>query len=134
MTGSHQGQSNSGRNDGTSRREECEKRSSRREAGALEKPAGNERRPPEAPQRAAIRHQLMQADPPRDIRTIYRRAADRGQLDLEVIPESVLSMPFDLVRHDILMTLAPVGRCRIEQQIVDDLFMPLLRPHVSDQL
>jgi hypothetical protein len=34
-------------------------------------------------------------------------------------------MPFDLMRHDLPMTLKPVSRERI-QSIVDDLFMPLL--------
>jgi hypothetical protein len=38
---------------------------------------------------------------------------------------AVLTMPFDLMRHDLLMTLKPVSRERI-QSIVDDLFMPLL--------
>ena len=33
-------------------------------------------------------------------------------------------MPFDLVRHDLLMNLKPLRRARIES-IVDDLFLPL---------
>ena len=33
-------------------------------------------------------------------------------------------MPFDLLRHDMLMTLKPVPRERITS-IVDDLFLPL---------
>jgi hypothetical protein len=35
-------------------------------------------------------------------------------------------MPFDLVRHDLLMDLKPVKRSRIES-IVDELFLPLVR-------
>ena len=34
-------------------------------------------------------------------------------------------MPFDLMRHDLLMTLKPVSAERIAA-IVDDLFMPLV--------
>jgi AcrR family transcriptional regulator len=60
------------------------------------------------------------------IRTIYQRAHDRGEIDLQRIPQAVLSMPFDLVRHDLLMDLKPLKRARIES-IVDELFLPLVR-------
>ncbi len=59
-------------------------------------------------------------------RTIYQRAHARGEIDLERIPPAVLAMPFDLVRHDMLMDLKPLEPERI-QSIVDDLFVPLLR-------
>jgi hypothetical protein len=59
------------------------------------------------------------------IRTIYQRAHDRGEIDLNLIPSAVLAMPFDLVRHDLLMDLKPVKRSRIES-IVDELFLPLV--------
>jgi hypothetical protein len=36
-----------------------------------------------------------------------------------------MSMPFDLMRHDLLMTLKPVPATRIVS-IVDDLFLPLV--------
>jgi AcrR family transcriptional regulator len=61
---------------------------------------------------------------------IYRRAHERGELDLDTIPAAVLTMPFDLMRHDLLMTLRPVPADRITA-IVDDLFMPLLAAHLS---
>lgn len=57
---------------------------------------------------------------------VYRRAHERGEIDLGSIPEAVLAMPFDLVRHDLLMTLKPIPRERI-LAIVDDLFLPLVR-------
>jgi AcrR family transcriptional regulator len=60
------------------------------------------------------------------VQTIYQRAHDRGEIDLAHIPTAVLAMPFDLVRHDMLMDLKPLGRARI-QAIVDDLFMPLIQ-------
>lgn len=59
-------------------------------------------------------------------RTIYQRAHDRGEIDLARIPAAVLDMPFDLVRHDLLMDLEPPKPARI-QSIVDDLFLPLLQ-------
>nr|WP_042185131.1 TetR/AcrR family transcriptional regulator [Kibdelosporangium sp. MJ126-NF4]CEL16542.1 Transcriptional regulator, TetR family [Kibdelosporangium sp. MJ126-NF4]CTQ90495.1 Transcriptional regulator, TetR family [Kibdelosporangium sp. MJ126-NF4] len=62
------------------------------------------------------------------IRTIYQRAHDRGEIDLDRIPAAVLAMPYDLVRHDLLMTLKPLEPARI-QSIVDELFLPLVLKH-----
>ena len=56
---------------------------------------------------------------------IYRRAHDRGEIDLDRIPPAVLAMPFDLVRHDLVMNLEPLKPERI-RSIVDDLFLPLV--------
>ncbi|WP_406636966.1 TetR/AcrR family transcriptional regulator C-terminal ligand-binding domain-containing protein [Amycolatopsis sp. WGS_07] len=58
---------------------------------------------------------------------IYRRAHDRGEIDLSRVPRAVLEMPFQLVRHDLLMDPAPLPATRI-RSIVDDLFLPLVRP------
>ncbi len=63
-------------------------------------------------------------------RIIYRRAHDRGDIDLGRIPPAVLAMPFDLVRHDLLMDLKPLPPERI-REIVDDVFMPLVRLYQS---
>ena len=57
-------------------------------------------------------------------RPIYRRAHERGDIDVERIPTAVLDLPFDLVRHDLLMNLAAPKPSRIKS-IVDDLFLPL---------
>lgn len=56
---------------------------------------------------------------------IYRRAQERGEIDLDAVPPAVLSMPFDLMRLDLLMTLKPVPAERLTA-IVDDLFLPLV--------
>lgn len=56
---------------------------------------------------------------------IFRRAHDRGEIDLDRIPPAVLDMPFDLLRHDLLMTLKPLRPERI-QTIIDDMFLPLV--------
>ncbi|MEV4298714.1 TetR/AcrR family transcriptional regulator [Microbispora rosea] len=62
------------------------------------------------------------------VRAIYQRAHDRGEIDLDRIPPAVLAMPFDLVRHDLLMDLEPPKPARI-RSILDDLFLPLARGH-----
>lgn len=74
---------------------------------------------------AEVRERLV-GDSPVWSRQIYRRAHERGEIDLDSIPEAVLAMPFDLIRHDLLMTLKPIPRERI-RAIVDDLFLPLVR-------
>jgi AcrR family transcriptional regulator len=56
---------------------------------------------------------------------IFLYAHERGEIDLDKTPPAVLTMPFDLMRHDLLMTLKPVSSDRITE-IVDDLFMPLV--------
>jgi AcrR family transcriptional regulator len=72
---------------------------------------------------AEVRARIIEEQP---IRTsqIYRRAHERGEIDLDRIPAAVLTMPFDLMRHDLLMTLTAVPPERIVS-IVDDLFLPL---------
>lgn len=55
---------------------------------------------------------------------VFRRAHDRGEIDLARVPGDVLELPFQLVRHDVLMTLRPVSAERI-RSIVDDVFWPL---------
>ena len=72
---------------------------------------------------AEVRGRLIE-DRPLSNQEIYRRAHERGDIDLDRIPAAVLSMPFDLMRHDLLMTLRPVPPERITS-IVDDLFLPL---------
>ncbi|MFB4305169.1 TetR/AcrR family transcriptional regulator [Actinomadura sp. GTD37] len=73
---------------------------------------------------AELRDHVLGGSPLRS-RDVYRRAAERGELDLGRVPESVLAMPFDLLRHDMLMTFEPVPDERVIA-IVDELFLPLL--------
>jgi AcrR family transcriptional regulator len=75
---------------------------------------------------AQARDKVMDAQSLPRVRVIYQRAHDRGEIDLERIPAAVLAMPFDLVRHDLLMDLEPLRPARI-QSIVDELFLPLLQ-------
>lgn len=75
---------------------------------------------------AQARDKIMGVQAPPRVREIYRRAHDRGEIDLERTPSAVLAMPFDLVRHDMLADFEPVRAARI-RSIVDDLFLPLVR-------
>jgi len=72
---------------------------------------------------AEVRARLITTEPLRS-QEIYRRARERGEID-DNVPEAVLAMPFDLMRHDLLMTLKPVPPERV-RVIIDELFMPLL--------
>jgi AcrR family transcriptional regulator len=73
---------------------------------------------------AQVREKLL-GDRPLWSGQILERAHERGEIDLDRIPPAVLTMPFDLMRHDILMTYKPIPPERI-LAIVDDLFMPLV--------
>jgi AcrR family transcriptional regulator len=72
------------------------------------------------------RDKIMDAQLLPRLRVIFQRAHDRGEIDLEHIPSAVLAMPFDLVRHDMLMDLGPLKPARI-RSIVDELFLPLVQ-------
>ena len=73
---------------------------------------------------AEVRMRIM-ANRPLWSDRIYQHAQQRGEIDLEKIPPAVLTMPFDLIRLDLLMTLKPVTAERV-REIVDDLFLPLV--------
>ncbi|WP_194908046.1 TetR/AcrR family transcriptional regulator [Catenulispora rubra] len=74
---------------------------------------------------ADIRERLM-SDNSRWSEQILTRAEERGEIDLATIPPAVLAMPFDLMRHEMLMTYKAIPVERVTE-IVDDLFMPLVR-------
>lgn len=77
------------------------------------------------------RDKVMGEQPLPRARTIYQRAHDRGEIDLGRLPATVLAMPFDLLRHDMLMDLRPLKPARL-RSIVDELFLPLVRSHHGD--
>ncbi|MEW2517057.1 TetR/AcrR family transcriptional regulator [Actinacidiphila alni] len=72
------------------------------------------------------RDKVMAAQQLPQVRPLYQRAHDRGELDLAGVPPAVLALPFDLLRHDLLMNTEPPSADRIHS-IVDELFLPLLR-------
>ncbi|MFJ9690677.1 TetR/AcrR family transcriptional regulator [Kitasatospora sp. NPDC101183] len=57
---------------------------------------------------------------------IYERAVARGEADPQRLTERVKTLPFDLLRHEFLTTLAPVPD-HVLEEIVDTLFLPLVR-------
>src|ERR1700733_11632219 len=57
---------------------------------------------------------------------IFERAVERGEIKPEHLSERIKSLPFDLLRHEILVTFAPVPD-RVLEEIVDTIFLPLVR-------
>lgn len=57
---------------------------------------------------------------------ILNRAAERGEIDLSKLTPRVIDMPVTLMRHELVMTFAPVPDDTI-REIVDDLWLPMLR-------
>ena len=80
---------------------------------------------------AEVRARLL-GDRPMWSDQIFRRAHERGEINLDKTPAAVLALPFDLMRHDLLMTLKPVPPERIAA-IVDDLFLPLVAAYRPGQ-
>ena len=75
---------------------------------------------------AQMRDRIMGEQRLSRVRTIYRRAHGRGEIDLDRVPSAVLALPFDLVRHDLLMDVAALKLPRIVS-IIDEIFLPLVR-------
>ncbi|MGV0849874.1 TetR-like C-terminal domain-containing protein [Mycolicibacterium phlei] len=65
------------------------------------------------------------AEGPSAMEAVVQRAIERGELT-SVPPPRVVSLPVDLVRHELLMTMAEVPAETI-REIVDDVFLPLVR-------
>ena len=57
---------------------------------------------------------------------IVARAIARGELGPRTSTARVISLPVDLLRHELLMTLEPTAP-EIITSIVDDVFLPLAR-------
>lgn len=58
---------------------------------------------------------------------ILERAVARGEADPARITPRIAALPFDLLRHELFMTLKPVPR-KVIEEIVDTIFLPLVRP------
>ena len=57
--------------------------------------------------------------------TILKRAADRGEIPTADLPERVVTLPADLIRHELLLTHRPVAKSTAVE-IVDGIYLPLL--------
>jgi AcrR family transcriptional regulator len=55
------------------------------------------------------------------------RAVIRGEIDPARLTPRIASLPFDLFRNELMMTLKPVPD-HVLRQIVDDIFIPLVAP------
>jgi AcrR family transcriptional regulator len=58
---------------------------------------------------------------------VMRRAVERGEIDPDRLTPRIAAVPFDLFRHELLMTLKPVTEETIIE-IVDTIFLPLVEP------
>jgi AcrR family transcriptional regulator len=56
-----------------------------------------------------------------------QRAVGRGEIEPTRLTPRIADLPFDLWRHEVLMTLKPVPD-HVLRQIVDDIFIPLVTP------
>lgn len=59
--------------------------------------------------------------------TILARAVERGEIVPAKLTPRVAALPYDLYRAEVMMTLKPVPDAVIES-IVDEVFLPLVRP------
>lgn len=70
---------------------------------------------------------IVMAGPGPAIETVLARAVERGEVDPAKLTPRVVGVPYDLFRQELLMTLKPVPDEVIES-IVDEVFLPLVRP------
>jgi AcrR family transcriptional regulator len=73
---------------------------------------------------AVLRDRLL-GDRVSSASVFLERAAQRGEIPARAWPSGLVTMPSDLFRHDLVMTLARVPDARIVE-IVDELWLPLL--------
>jgi AcrR family transcriptional regulator len=60
------------------------------------------------------------------LRIMVRRAVERGELAGEPASDRIVDLPFDLFRHEMLMTMGPATDEAIVE-VVEDVWLPLLR-------
>lgn len=72
-----------------------------------------------------LREQML-GDRVTGMKIIMDRAIARGEVDPDRLTPRLVSLPFDLYRHELIMTLKPVPR-DTQEQILDEVFLPLVR-------
>ena len=77
-----------------------------------------------AEMRADLRAQIVDVDV---MQTILGRAIDRGDIAAARLTPRIVSLPTDLARHEVLMTFEPLSD-EVIKEIVDEVFLPLVRP------
>jgi AcrR family transcriptional regulator len=73
---------------------------------------------------ADVRGLFLEGRPSATDRAIERAVA-RGEIDPARLTPRIASLPYDLWRHEVMMTLKPVPD-HVLRQIVDDIFIPLV--------
>jgi AcrR family transcriptional regulator len=76
---------------------------------------------------ADIRREILKDRRIRGIDPILERGIARGEVDPRRVTDRIRTLPFDLFRHEALMTLQPLSDAAITE-IVDEIFLPLVRP------
>ena len=76
---------------------------------------------------ADIHREVLKDRRTRGIDIILERGIARGEVDPARLTERIRTLPFDLFRHEALMTLQPLSAAAITE-IVDEIFLPLVRP------
>ncbi len=76
---------------------------------------------------ADIRRQILDDRPTGGIDAILERGIARGEVDRARVTDRIRTLPFDLFRHEAMMTLQPVSDA-VLVEIVDEVFLPLVRP------
>ncbi len=74
--------------------------------------------------RAQVRTQIVGPDV---MQAVLARAIERGEITADRLTPRIVALPTDLARHEILTTFAPLSDEAI-REIVDDIFLPLVRP------
>nr|WP_221375782.1 TetR/AcrR family transcriptional regulator [Actinoplanes polyasparticus] len=72
-----------------------------------------------------LRDKIRDPSRPTSMETIVARAVERGEVPDRARPARVVSLPFDLLQHEMLMTMRPVPD-EVITGIVDDIWLPLL--------
>ncbi len=73
---------------------------------------------------SGLRERILTGTPSR-MAAIIQRAVDRGEIDPGRLSPRIVSLPVDLVRHDLIMSRAPVPEETLVE-IVDRIFLPLV--------
>jgi AcrR family transcriptional regulator len=75
---------------------------------------------------ALLQERLKTAPLSDGVRTIVRRAVDRGELAPVELPQRATRVPLDLIRNEAMVFGAPIPDETINE-LIDDVYLPLLR-------